>query len=153
MFQQPSNFVPPGRLKEIEGDISVPTAAGNRIILLPVSSDTASTDGGTVFKRWDAASNEYKRWYNVSYGKLDQFMGQIKTAQVQSDTMVAFLLCKNGKKIDYTALEKCLDAVGRESANYSSSTIHVSKFGTWKKVESLLDAQLLKRGLNVNVYI
>ncbi|MHA1290943.1 MAG: hypothetical protein ACTSPB_26475, partial [Candidatus Thorarchaeota archaeon] len=80
-----------------------------------------------------------------------EWLGQIKTAQVQSDTVVAALLCKHGDKIDYDALEKCIDAVGVEAAN-SSGTIHMTKFGDWKKVKPLVEALLLKRGLNVNVY-
>ncbi len=151
MLEQPSNFIPPGRIKELKGDVSVPESAGNRFILVPVSDEKKDTDGGTVYSRWTAADREYKIWYNNSYGKMTEWLGQIKTAQVQSDTVVAALLCQHGDKIDYEALEKCIDAVGVEAAN-SSGTIHMEKFGDWEKVEPLIDALLLKRGLNVNVY-
>lgn len=154
MLEQPSNFIPKGRLKEFSGDLSIPESAGNRFVLVLVSDEKKDTDGGSVYSRWGAAEREYKIWYNNSFGKMNEWLGQIKTVQVQSDTTVANLLCKHGTKIDYEALEKCLDAVGKEAAN-ASGTIHMNKIGTgknWKKVQGMIEELLLKRGLNVNVY-
>lgn len=151
MLDQPSNFVPPGRLKELRGDLSIPESAGNRFILIPVSDDKKETDGGKVFSRWSIADREYKVWFNNSYGKMTDWLGQIKTAQVQSDTVVACLLCKKGDEIDYDALEKAIDVAGKEAANNSGS-IHMEKIGDWERVEKIITAKLLKRGLNVNVY-
>ena len=152
MLEQPSNFIPPGRLKEFKGDLSVPESAGNRFIIIPVSDNKKFTDGGKVFARWNSAEREYKIWYNNSYGKMPEWLGQIKTVQVQSDTVVASLLCKHEDEFDYEALEKCINELGKEAANNSGS-IHVQKFGDWDKVQTLLEEKLLKRGLNVNVYI
>lgn len=152
MLNQPSNFVPKGRLKEFKGKLSVPESAGNRFIIVPVSDDRSCTDGGDVFSRWPNAEATYKIWFNQSFGQMEKWLGQIKTAQVQSDTVVASLLCKHGEEIDYEALEKAIDALGKEASNNNGS-IHTVKFGDWKKVEKLIDEKLLKRGLNVNVYV
>ncbi len=150
MLEQPSNFVPQGRLKELKGDLSIPESAGNRFILIPVADDN-STKGGTVFARWTQAASTYNQWYRMSYGKMGEWLGQIKTAQVQSDTVVAALLCQKGADIDYVAFEKCIDSVGKEAANNSGS-IHMEKIGDWDKVKKIVEEKLLKRGLNVNVY-
>lgn len=152
MLDQPSNFIPKGRLKEFKGKLSVPESAGNRFIIVPVSDNKDNTSGGDVYSRWPNAESAYKIWYNQSFGQMDKWLGQIKTSQVQSDTVVANLLCMNGEEINYEALEKCIDALGKEASNNGGS-IHTIKFGDWEKVEKIIDEKLLKRGLSVNVYI
>lgn len=151
MLEQPSNFIPKGRVKEVKGDCSIPESAGNRFILVPVP-DNNKPNGGSVYKRWPIAEANYKHWFVNSYGKMNEWLGKINTIQVQSDTVVVNMLCISNEEYDYEALKKCIDAVGKEAAN-NSGNVHMSKFGDWEKVSPLIDELLLKRGLNVTVYV
>lgn len=160
-MDKPSDFVPRGRMKVIEsGDATVPESAGLRYILQFCDNQGQGEDDFSrkLASRWPGVETSYRNWYRNSFGKWEG--GEIKTVQVQSDTvvvhMVAMLLRKGGKKpkLDKDALRKCLDAVGKE-ASYNNGTVHLSKTGTskdWKVIEDLLTEQLLRRGLNVTVY-
>lgn len=151
MLEKPSEYIPQGRLKEFSGDASKPESAGLRFIAVLVSDNKANTDGGTIFKKWKASEDSYKMWYNNSFGKMNLWLGNVNSTQVQSDTVVVQLLCKHNEEIDYTALEKAIDLLGKEAAKESGS-VHLNKMENWDVVSKIIEAKLLKRGLNVNVY-
>lgn len=148
---QPSDFKPKGRIKEIKGNIAAPESAGNRFIFVMVDSN-GETKEDAALKRWPAALAEYSRWYRNSYGNMEKHLGTVKTVQVQSDTCIVLLLCMKDSEIDSEALKKAIDKAGYETA-YNSGFVHMPKFGDWEEVSKLVDAFLLKRGLNVNVYV
>src|SRR5690606_34216882 len=133
----PSDYIPKGRLKEFSGDVSVPESAGLRYIGVIVSDDKSKTDGGAVYKKWKAAEDLYKKWYSQSYGKMNMWLGKIDYVHVQSDTVIVNLLCKHGDDLDYNALEKAIDAMGKEAA-YNNGTVHLPKFGDWEKVLEII---------------
>jgi len=155
MQQQPSDFIPAGRMKVAEGDASIPESGGMRYII-QLCGDQGESIQDRVTTRWPAVDATYRTWYRASFGKMDDWLGQIKTAQVQSDTVVVHLLARTGDKakLDEEALRKGFDATGKEVA-YNSGSVHLNKSGTakeWKTVEKLVKEQLLRRGINVTVY-
>lgn len=160
-MDKPSDFIPRGRLKTIApGDATVPESAGLRYIL-QLCSDNGENDDDFSRKlalRWPSVTDSYKTWYRNSFGKWEG--GEIKTIQVQSDTvvvhMIAYKRSRSGAKkpkLDKEALRKCLDAVGKEASD-NNGTVHLPKTDSrsWKGIEDLLTEQLLRRGLNVTVY-
>lgn len=148
----PSNHMPKGRFKYAKDGQSViiPESAGLRYIAV-ICGDNGKFSH-IVNNRWPSVEKEYKIWYRSSFGKMSDWKGQIKTVQVQSDTMVILLLSVINDQLDLSALNICLDNLGKE-AKYNGASIHITKCSeNWKEIENLIDQQLLKRSLNVTVY-
>jgi hypothetical protein len=155
MQQQPSDFIPQGRLKITEGDASIPESGGMRYII-QICGDNGKGEQNRLSARWPAVDSSYRIWYRSSFNKMSDWIGQIKTAQVQSDTVIVHMLARTGdkQKLDEEGLRKALDATGKE-VTYNSGSVHMNKAGTareWKTVEKLIKEQLLRRGINVTIY-
>jgi hypothetical protein len=86
---------------------------------------------------------------NMELVFLEQYPSDIAQQDIQS--------VDNPKPIDYKALEECLSKAGVKISENGGS-IHMPRIGcglvggNWEEVEPLIEAQLLKRGINVTVY-
>ncbi len=166
MHVRPSNFIPQGRLKFVQGSATVPESAGLRYILQIVNDhgQYVGKFADQVAKRWPSVGTNYRQWYRSSNGKMA--LGSIQVIHVQSDICVINMVAAHGTDDDvddnppirYDALNNCLDAVGKE-VTYNSGSVHIPLLGSldisgcqWEKAEPLVVEQLLKRGINVTVY-
>jgi len=148
---QPSKYIIAGRLKTVDGDSSLPIAAGHRIIVNLCNAEGMWLDSASsVSKRWPQAKQEYNRWYR-SQNKFK--LGEIQEINTQSDTcIVNILVCNKELSVDEAALTSCVDKIGNLAVNYSSS-VHINNFdNNWNVIETQLVEKIIKRGINVNVY-
>ena len=149
---QPSNYVIAGRLKSIDGDSSLPIAAGHRIIVNLCGTDGEwNSSSEALGKRWEKIKQEYTRWYR-SQNKF--ITGEVQEVNVQSDTcLVNALVFNSDQVLDEEALTKFADKIGNMAKDYGSS-VHIN--GTndddWNKIETQLVEKVIKRGVNVTVY-
>lgn len=148
---QPSKYVTAGRFKTINGDSSLPIAAGHRIIVNFCGTDgewkSSSTNLGN---RWEQIKLSYTRWYR-SQTKFTT--GQVQEVNVQSDTcLVNAIIYDKDNVLDEDALVKAVDKVGNMAKEYGSS-VHVNKTNdNWQTIETQFVEKVIKRGVNVSVY-
>jgi hypothetical protein len=151
-MRYPSNFMPQGRLKEATGNPATPITGGFRCILQVVSDQ--GTYGDDMCRNWSQAESSYRSWYRNCFGKMDKKLGEIVTAQVQSDTAVIHVLAKTGKDeaLNYEALRKGLKEAGIYASDQKGN-VHMWKLnGDEEKVQTAITEELLKRGVNVTIY-
>jgi hypothetical protein len=161
---KPSDHNPKGILKFVKGDATNPLGSSNRYILQIVNNSGKYGAGfsGALSRRWPKVEMEYRKWWRERFGKL--ILGDIQVIQILSDLVVINMVAQNDivsatnpKPIDYAALQKCLSKAGDEISQYSAG-IHMPRIGSglakgnWEEIEPLIEAELLKRGLNVTVY-
>ena len=161
---KPSNHNPKGLLKFVKGDATNPLGSSNRYILQIVNDEGKYGAGfsGALSRRWPKVETEYRKWWRERFGKL--LLGDIQVIQILSDLVVINMVAqkgivseKNPKPIDYAALQKCLGKAGDEISQHTAG-VHIPRIGcqraggTWEEVEPLIEAELLKRGINVTVY-
>lgn len=142
----------PGRIKYINGSVSVPEAGGLRYILQFVGENGVYPEKEiAVNKRWPKVSQQYRQLYLEKHGKLT--VGNTQTVAVQSDTIVVNMIVLSNNKLDLNSLNKCLENIININKTDTGS-IHIAKYGTvkqWKDIEKSLGL-LTKAGLNVVVY-
>ncbi|KKN66646.1 hypothetical protein LCGC14_0469810 [marine sediment metagenome] len=148
---QPSNYIIAGRLKSVEGDSSLPIAAGHRIIVNLCSTDGEWESSSELGERWEKIKQEYTRWYRSQHKFT---IGEVQEINVQSDTCLVNALVYDGDHIlDEEAVTEFADKVGNLAKDYSSS-VHIN--GTndddWGMIETQLVEKIIKRGVNVTVY-
>ena len=161
---KPSDHNQKGLLKYVIGDATQPQGSSNRYILQIVNDEGKYGAGfsGALSRRWPKVESEYRKWWRERFGKLE--LGDIQVIQILSDLVVINMVAqkgivgpKNPKPIDYIALQKCLSKAGDEISNYTASA-HLPRIGigcaqgNWKEIEPIIEAELLKRGINVTVY-
>ncbi len=149
---QPSNYIIAGRFKSVDGDASLPIAAGHRIIVNLCSTDGEWRDSSkSLSKRWEKIKQEYTRWYRSQYKFV---LGEVSEINVQSDTcLVNALVYGDSVFPDEKAIEKCADRIGAMAKDYGSS-VHINHTDDddWEKIETQLVEKIIKRGVNVTVY-
>ena len=148
---QPSKFITAGRLKTVDGDSSLPIAAGHRIIVnLCGAEGVWPSSAESVSKRWPQIKQEYTRWYR---SQIKFKLGEIQETNMQSDTcIVNILVCNKDLSIDEAALTTCVDKIGNLAVECSSS-VHINNFdNNWNIIETQLVEKVIKRGINVTIY-
>jgi O-acetyl-ADP-ribose deacetylase (regulator of RNase III) len=163
-MKKPSNFITPGILRFVKGDATLPTGSSMQYILQVCNNEGKYGAGfsGALSSRYPIVEQQYRKWWRECFGKLN--LGDIQVIQVRSDIAVINMIAQNGvvskdnpTPIDYDALEKCLSKAGIEISENSASA-HMPRIGCglaggkWEEVEPKVKEQLLKRGINVNVY-
>lgn len=146
---QPSNYRIAGRLKYVEGDSSIPTAAGHRIIINFCNADGVwRKESEPLEKRWSALKQDYVRWHRSQ----DKFtLGELNVLNVQSDTSLINALVYDDNNISEEPATKCLDSVGNLAVEYGSS-VHINYTNDWSNLEHQLIEKIIKRGINVTIY-
>jgi len=157
------NYGIKGLLKYVEGDATVPIAAGHRMIIHVVNTAGGFGAGFVLaLKKWPNAELIYRTWYR---SQLNFKLGEIKEVAVQSDTSVIHMLAQEGLGPDkdgnppgrYDAVEKCLEKVAK-LAKQTNASIHCPRFSSglsglsWPKIEAMIIDKLINQGVNVTVY-
>lgn len=161
---KPSEHNPKGLLRFVKGDATLPQGSNLKYLVQIVNNEGKYGAGfsGALSRRWPKVESEYRKWWRNKFGKLP--LGDIQIIQVSSDLAVVNMVAQNGivgptnpTPIKYDALQQCLDKVGTEVSQFNAS-IHMPRIGAglsggdWDVIEEIIDAELLKRGINVTVY-
>jgi len=142
-----------GTLKNVTGNSAFPNSGDNRMIIniVGISGDWDDNPFAVgLSKRWEKTKSEYRSWYR---GQTNFKLGNVIYTQVQSDTIVAQILCLNEKgKIDFVALTKGLAELSKYGSQ-NKLNAHINHMGKdMKKIEPLLVENLVKVGVNTYIY-
>jgi O-acetyl-ADP-ribose deacetylase (regulator of RNase III) len=163
-MRKPSDHNPKGLLRFVKGDATLPQGSNLRYVLQIVNDEGKYGAGfsGSLSARWPKVETEYRSWWRERYGKLN--LGDIQEVQILSDLVVINMVAQHGivgkdnpKPIDYKALQACLSKAGDVISEFNAS-VHMPRIGCglaggdWEEVEKLVEAELLKRSIDVTVY-
>jgi hypothetical protein len=160
-MKKPSNFIQKGLLRVAKGDGTNPTGSSMQyIIQICNNSGTYETENTKALaKRYPKVVAEYRSLWRNRFGKLA--LGEIQIIQLRSDVAVINLIAQDCTKleddkieigpINLKALQVCLDKAGVEISDNSASA-HMPRITDWAAIEPIIEAELLKRGINVTVY-
>lgn len=163
-MRKPSDHNPKGLLRFVKGDATLPQGSNLRYVLQIVNDEGKYGAGfsGALSARWPKVESEYRSWWRERYGKLN--LGDIQEVQILSDLVVINMVAQRGvvgkdnpKPIDYNALQTCLSKAGDVISEFNAS-VHIPRIGCglaggdWEEVEKLVEAELLKRSIDVTVY-
>lgn len=148
-----------GRMREVSGCASRPISSDNRSIVTinNTEGDYDSVEGNVpIAKVYPKAKDEYRRWWRMQQGFK---LGEFKSTQVQSDTEIANLVVciseEDGDVVDEDAVKKVLNKYGQYCAQ-NKLNVHINRLDDneiWSLFEESLTEYLVKRGVNVTVYI
>lgn len=158
------------------GDATQPTGDGAKIIA-HIVNDEGKWGSGFVLalsRRWPGPEREYRAWHRNGLFHSDEFgvmhpfcLGavQIVDTGAREELWVANLVAQRGVRhspnapqaVDYAALAHALDHLG-EIARDTPASVHMPRIGcglgggSWDKVEPVINAALISRGVPVTVY-
>ncbi len=148
-----------GKIKEIEGNASMPQMADNRsiVILNNTSGKYESVEGNeAISKIYPKAKETYRMWWR---SQTNFKLGEFKITQVQSTTELANLLVCDYNDEKETLIADAVDKTFNKYGTYCSQNklnVHINKLKSeeaWQIVETALVEHLVKRGVNVVVYV
>ncbi|WP_116246189.1 macro domain-containing protein [Nocardiopsis sp. FIRDI 009] len=157
---------PPHGLSVVRGDATSPHAPGPKIIA-HVCNDRGGWGKGFVLalsRRWPEPERDYRAWYRARAGN-DFGLGAVRLVRVRPDTWVANMVAQHGTRrgrgggppIRYEAVAACLRALAAH-ADELGATVHMPRIGCglaggrWERIQPLVEAELLARGVRVTVY-
>lgn len=151
------------KIKYQIGDATNPICHGNKIIV-HICNDIGAWGKGFVLavsKRWIEPEQEYKKWFK---SKIEFGLGKVQFVKVTNDLIVANLIGQSDIRykdstppIRYEAVKSGLDIVSKKAIEINA-TIHMPRIGCglaggeWNIIEGLIDLELIKKGIEVNVY-
>ncbi len=152
-------------IKYLKGDATSPQTKGEKIIC-HVCNDLGGWGKGFVLaisKRWPEPEKDYREWHRHR-SKNDFALGKVRFIDVGNYMTVANMVAQRGMKtgsngppIRYDAVSKCLAVVANEALNRTAS-VHMPRIGCglaggkWEKIEPLIEAELIIKGIDVYVY-
>jgi len=149
-----------GRIKEVQGCASRPHSSDNRSIVT-INSISGNYEGVAgnipIAKVYPKAKEEYRRWWRNKQGFK---LGEIQSTQVRSDTEIAnVIVCISSEDeedlVEKDAVKLALNKLGLYCSQ-NKLNVHINKLpdeDVWKFVEAELMNSLVKRGVNVTVYV
>jgi len=151
-MNNPSEHILKGILRNVEGDATLPQGSNLKYLVqaLPANGEYPKEGfASTLSSRWPKVSAEYRQYWRERYGKLR--LGDIQPIQIQSDLVVVNMIAIDDDGVlNKDALKQCFALVGKEVvANNSSVHMHVIED---ESVNSLIESELLKRGIGVTIY-
>lgn len=148
----------------IRGDATQPAGDGSKIIV-HVCNDIGAWGKGFVLalsRRWPQPEKQYKNWFksNVNF-----VLGQTQFVQVEKHIWVANMIGQRNIKtassgippVRYEAIAAALSKVA-VFAIRNNVTVHMPRIGcglaggTWDKIEPIIEAELISKGVRVTVY-
>jgi len=151
------------KIKYQIGDATNPICQGNKIIV-HICNDIGAWGKGFVLavsKRWIEPEQEYKKWFK---SEIDFGLGKVQFVKVSNDLIVANLIGQRDIRykdstspIRYDAVKRGLDIISKKAIEINA-TIHMPRIGCglaggeWNIIEGLIDLELIKKGIEVNVY-
>ncbi|MEU8513347.1 macro domain-containing protein [Kitasatospora sp. NPDC048722] len=150
----------------VRGDATAPQAKGVKVIA-HVCNDLGGWGKGFVLalsKRWREPEAEFRRWHRER-AKNDFGLGALQLVQVEPYVWVANMVGQRGIRtgrstgvpVRYEAIDTALSALGERAAELGAS-VHMPRIGCglaggrWERVEPLVRARLVERGVAVTVY-
>lgn len=148
----------PGTLKYVEGDATLPSGGGHRM-LIHIVNDSGELTGefaDSITKRWPSVKSNYRLWYR-SQRNFKQ--GQIQSINIQSDLTVISMLtqtkCEHEESIVLDHLKNCLNQIAVMAKEFGSS-VHISdtdiKSDRSDELKSVIIKSLIEKGINVYIY-
>jgi len=153
-----------GSLTYVKGDATQPAGTGPKLIPHVCNNIGGWGDGFVVAisRKWGAPEESYRRWHWSGGATL----GWVQPVMVEPDLWVINMIGQEGvgrapdgtPPIRYEALRICLGKVAR-IAESKGASIHAPKFGSalaggsWSIIESIVQEELVDRGLDVSIYI
>ena len=148
----------------IRGDATQPAGDGNKI-LVHVGNDIGAWGKGivvTISHRWPQPEKEFKKWYK---SKENFALGECQFVQVEENLWVANMIGQRNIKtassgippVRYEAIAAALSKVA-VFAIRNNVTVHMPRIGcglaggTWDKMEPIIEAELISKGVRVTVY-
>ncbi|MBN1174451.1 MAG: macro domain-containing protein [Micromonosporaceae bacterium] len=152
-------------LRIIQGDATVPQAAGPKIIA-HICNDLGGWGKGFVLavsRRWPEPERAYRRWHRERAGN-DFGLGAVQLVQVRPDIWVANMVGQHGMRagsggppIRYEAVARCLGTVADQALRLGAS-VHLPRIGCglaggrWERVEPIIVEHLCARDVPTTVY-
>ncbi|MFF3075186.1 macro domain-containing protein [Kitasatospora sp. NPDC057936] len=150
----------------VRGDATAPQAKGVKVIA-HVCNDLGGWGKGFVLalsKRWPEPEAAFRRWHRER-AKNDFGLGALQLVQVEPYVWVANMVGQRGIRtgrstgvpVRYKAIDTALAALGERAAGLGAS-VHMPRIGCglaggrWERVEPLVRARLVERGVPVTVY-
>lgn len=150
----------------VRGDATAPQAKGVKVIA-HVCNDLGGWGKGFVValsKRWREPEEEFRRWHRER-AKNDFGLGALQLVRVEPYVWVANMVGQRGIRtgrstgvpVRYEAIDTALAALGGRAAELGAS-VHMPRIGCglaggrWERVEPLVRARLVERGVPVTVY-
>ncbi|MFJ2186514.1 macro domain-containing protein [Kitasatospora sp. NPDC087861] len=150
----------------VRGDATAPRGKGVKVIA-HVCNDLGGWGKGFVLalsRRWPEPEAAFRRWHRERAGN-DFGLGALQVVQVEPYVWVANLVGQRGIRtgrstgvpVRYEAIDTALAALGDRAAELGAS-VHMPRIGCglaggrWERVEPLVAARLVARGVSVTVY-
>ncbi len=161
VFRNTFNIMP---ITYLIGDATDPPR-NNPGIIVHVCNDIGAWGRGFVLalsQRWKEPEREYRAWAKGD-GSVPFDLGQVQLVQVEDNLWVANLIGQHGigryqgtAPVRYEAIEEGLRFVGRHTVY--GTFVHMPRIGcglaggTWDKIEPIVQAELVDKGVPVFVY-
>ncbi|WP_371518199.1 macro domain-containing protein [Kitasatospora sp. NBC_01300] len=150
----------------VQGDATAPQGSGVKVIA-HVCNDLGGWGKGFVLalsRRWPEPEAAFRRWHRERAGN-DFGLGALQLVQVEPYVWVANLVGQRGIRtgrstgvpVRYEAIDTALAALG-DRARELGASVHMPRIGCglaggrWERVEPLVSARLVERGVPVTVY-
>ncbi|MFJ2865036.1 macro domain-containing protein [Kitasatospora sp. NPDC087314] len=150
----------------VRGDATAPRGKGVKVIA-HVCNDLGGWGRGFVLalsRRWPEPEAAFRRWHRERAGN-DFGLGALQVVQVEPYVWVANLVGQRGIRtgrstgvpVRYEAIDTALAALGDRALELGAS-VHMPRIGCglaggrWERVEPLVAARLVARGVPVTVY-
>ncbi|MER8100702.1 macro domain-containing protein [Kitasatospora sp. NPDC094016] len=150
----------------VRGDATAPQGKGVKVIA-HVCNDLGGWGKGFVLalsRRWPEPEAAFRRWHRERAGN-DFGLGAVQLVQVEPYVWVANLVGQRGIRtgrstgvpVRYEAIDTALAALGDHARELGASA-HMPRIGCglaggrWERVEPLVSARLVERGVPVTVY-
>ncbi|MDH6704847.1 O-acetyl-ADP-ribose deacetylase (regulator of RNase III) [Kitasatospora sp. MAA19] len=150
----------------VRGDATAPRGKGVKVIA-HVCNDLGGWGKGFVLalsRRWPEPEAAFRRWHRERAGN-DFGLGALQVVQVEPYVWVANLVGQRGIRtgrstgapVRYEAIDTALAALGDRAPELGAS-VHMPRIGCglaggrWERVEPLVAARLVARGVSVTVY-
>jgi O-acetyl-ADP-ribose deacetylase (regulator of RNase III) len=154
-----------GEITYARGDATAPRGKGVKVIA-HVCNDIGGWGKGFVValsRRWPEPEAAYRRWHR-DRARNDFGLGALQVVQVDGWTWVANMVGQRGIRtgskgvpVRYEAIDSALAALGDRALELGAS-VHMPRIGCglaggrWERVEPLVTARLVERGVDVTVY-
>lgn len=154
-----------GEITYVRGDASAPQGKGVKVIA-HVCNDLGGWGKGFVLdlsRRWPEPEAAYRRWHRER-ARNDFGLGAIQLVRVTGYVWVANMIGQRGIRtgskgvpVRYEAIDAALGPVADRALELGAS-VHMPRIGCglaggrWDRVEPLVTARLVERGVAVTVY-
>jgi len=154
-----------GEITYLRGDATAPQGKGVKVIA-HVCNDLGGWGKGFVLavsRRWPQPEADYRRWHRER-AHNDFGLGAVQFVQVGERLWVANMVGQRGIRtgskgvpVRYPAIGTALGHVA-DRAERLRASVHMPRIGcglaggTWSRVEPLITAHLVERGVAVTVY-